>query len=89
MIYLILLAVGLYFILSGLGTLLSVFLSLLAVPFSLLNDLTNRGKTSKSPAQRAREASAETERRLNEYYEKKYFSDDAPPDLDENGIPYL
>lgn len=94
LLYIGLALVGGYLIISGLATLCSVLISLLAVPFGLLHDITQ--KITKS-GHRARikkyyDDEARKERELNEYFERKYFEDDGLPKsgtLDANGIPYL
>lgn len=68
--------VGGFLILSAIGTLIQVALSLLCVPFALLNSFTRwlDGKTEKMRQKRLR---LSQERILNAEYERIYFPEDA------------
>ncbi len=86
-----------YWIVVGLSLLLSVGSTLVAVPIAALVRLGQRlGGTKgdlevdrRGVLERSEKAVMDAERVLNKHYELRYDRDDAPEDVDENGIPYL
>jgi len=91
-IYVGLLLVAGYFILSAMSTFLSVGLSLIVVPFVLLHDflLWICGKRKRDVYGEVRADLDRHERFMNKKYERLYFNDvPASGTKDKNGIPYL
>lgn len=90
-------ALSIYWLVVGLSLLFTVGTSLVALPIAGLVRLGQRlsGKKGEFEVDRAalkreaEEAIVSAERVLNRHYELKYDRDDAPEDVDENGIPYL
>lgn len=78
-------ALGLFFLLRGLAALLLLVVMIVLIPFLIATYRRARNKEYN----RVSAILSKTERTLNAHYEQLYFAEGAPPDRDENGIPYL
>lgn len=76
---------GLFFLLRGLAALLLAVVMIVMTPLFLYAYYSAKNKEYK----RVMGILSATERTINQSYERMYFAKDAPPDLDERGIPYL
>jgi len=78
-------AMGLFFFLRGVAALLLLLVMVIMTPLFLYAYYSAKNKEYK----RVTAILSSTERTINQAYEQMYFAKDAPPDLDERGIPYL
>lgn len=79
------LGLGLLFFLRGVAALLLLLGMVIMTPLCLYAYYSAKNKEFK----RVSGILNATERTINQAYEQMYFAKDAPPDLDERGIPYL